>query len=39
VVKVAIAAIEEGHVSTQASPEHDDFGNVLPAFLPAYAKL
>jgi putative nucleotidyltransferase with HDIG domain len=38
VVEVAIAAIEEGHVNTQAIPEHDDFGDVLPAFLPAYAK-
>ena len=39
VVKVAITAIEEGHVNTQAPPEDDDFGDVLPAFLPAYAKL
>jgi len=39
VVKVAITAIEDGHVNTQAAPEDDDFGDVLPAFLPAYAKL
>jgi len=39
VVEVAIAAIEEGHVSTQAISEDDDFGDVLPAFLPAHAKL
>jgi len=38
VVEVAIAAIEEGHVSTQAISEDDDFGDILPAFLPAYAK-
>jgi putative nucleotidyltransferase with HDIG domain len=38
VVEVAIAAIEEGHVSTQADSDDDAFGDVLPAFLPALAK-
>jgi len=36
VVEVAIAAIEAGHISTQATSE-DDGGDVLPAFLPAFA--
>jgi len=40
VVEVAIAAIEEGLVDTQAIyDDEEDFGNVLPAFLPAFAKM
>jgi len=38
VVEVAIAAIEEGHISTQATSEHESDGDILPAFLPTIAR-
>jgi len=38
VVEVAIAAIEEGRIHTQAAADDSSSGDVLPAFLPLAAK-